>query len=204
MSIVITDEGAAVRITGLGRDGDKDVDFTKDDLSLTVDDDRVAVSDGRNSYVVVYTDVTTPAGLTSAEDLRDFINGLLPTGGGGGGGDATAANQATQISLATDTNTKLDTLIAAQVAGSITSGFKDVATAGTAEALGASTAIVEVIVTAKEANTGTIYVGGAGVASTNGTPLEAEEVAIISIDDLAKVFIDSDFNGEGVTFNYLA
>ncbi|MHA1289469.1 MAG: hypothetical protein ACTSPB_18935, partial [Candidatus Thorarchaeota archaeon] len=116
MSIVITDEGAAIRITGLGRDEDKEVDFTKDDTSLTVDDTRVAISDGRASYAIEYTDVTTPAGLTSAQDLRDYLNSLLPTGGGGGGGDASAANQLTQIGLETTIAANTGTLAAVDFA----------------------------------------------------------------------------------------
>jgi len=204
MSIEIIDAGGSVEITGLMVNGnEKEVSFNKDDISQTVDVEKqlVAVTDGRASYSIDYTEVTTPAGLTSAEDLRDFINSLLPTGGGGGG-DATAANQATQISLATDTNTKLDTLIAAQVSTGITSGSKNVTTAGTREALGASTPITSVTLTANESNTGVIYVGGSTVDSTNGNPIWAGEVARVVIDDLAKVFIDSSVNGEGVTFNY--
>lgn len=119
MSIVITDEGAAIRITGLGRDEDKEVDFTKDDTSLTVDDTRVAISDGRSSHVIEYTDATTPSGppsFSSAQDLRDYLNSLLPASGGGGGGDASAANQVTQIGLETTIAANTGTLAAVDFA----------------------------------------------------------------------------------------
>jgi len=101
MSIEITDAGQSILMTGL-KDSDKEVNFNKDDLSLTLDvsSELVAVTDGRASYSIDYNDVTIPAGLTSAEDLRDYINSLN-SGGGGGGGDASAANQLTQIGLET-------------------------------------------------------------------------------------------------------
>lgn len=101
MSIEITDAGQSILITGL-KDSDKEVNFNKDDLSLTLDvsSELVAVTDGRASYSIDYNDVTVPAGLASAEDLRDYINSLN-SGGGGGGGDASAANQLTQIGLET-------------------------------------------------------------------------------------------------------
>ena len=83
-------------------------------------------------------------------------------------------------------------------------GRKVVASAGTAEALGASTTIKEVIVTAELSNTGVISVGGSGVVAAEstreGTPLEPGESAVIEIDDLAKVYIDSTVNGDGVTY----
>lgn len=104
MSIEIIDTGASVEITGIiVSDKPKEVSFTKDDLSQTIDVDSqlVAISDGRSSHRIDFNDVTTPAGLTSAQDLRDYINSLLPSGGGGGGGDASAANQTTQIGLET-------------------------------------------------------------------------------------------------------
>jgi len=101
MSIEIADAGQSILMTGL-KDSDKEVNFNKDDLSLTLDvsSELVAVTDGRASYSIDYNDVTIPAGLTSAEDLRDYINSLN-SGGGGGGGDASAANQLTQIGLET-------------------------------------------------------------------------------------------------------
>lgn len=99
--IEITDAGQSVLITGLN-DGDKEVNFSKGNQSITLDvsADMVSLSDGRASYSMDYNDVSIPAGITSAVQLREYINSLN-TSGGGGGGDASAANQTTQIGLET-------------------------------------------------------------------------------------------------------
>lgn len=83
-------------------------------------------------------------------------------------------------------------------------GAKDVTTAGTQVALAASTAVKSVTVQAKAANTGSIYVGGSGVSSATGIALMAGDAITLEIDDLAKVYVDSSVNGEGITFTYLA
>lgn len=92
----------------------------------------------------------------------------------------------------------------ASVPTSLGAGRKVVASAGTAEALGASTTIKEVLVTAETNNTGMIAVGGSGViaaeATREGTPLFPGDSVIIQIDDLAEVYIDSTVNGDGVTY----
>lgn len=87
-----------------------------------------------------------------------------------------------------------------------TSGSKTIAAVGTPEALAASTAITKVDVTALNTNTLAIAVGDATVdatpATSTGTPLLAGDTVTIEIDDLAKVFVDVLFAGEGVSFNY--
>jgi hypothetical protein len=87
-----------------------------------------------------------------------------------------------------------------------TSGGKTVAVVGTPEALAASTAITKVDVTALSTNTMTLVVGDATVDATpatrTGTPLDAGDTVTIEIDDLAKVYVDVLFAGEGVSFNY--
>ena len=92
------------------------------------------------------------------------------------------------------------------VPSTISEGRKVVASAGTAEALGASTTVKEVMITAETNNTGMITVGGSGViaaaATREGTPLYPGDSAIIQIDDLASVYIDSTVNGDGVTYIY--
>lgn len=88
----------------------------------------------------------------------------------------------------------------------ITSGRKVVTSSGTAETLGASTTIKEVVITAESDNTQIVVVGGstvvAAVLTRLGTPLAAGVSETIKIDDLAKVYVDSMIDGEGVTFNY--
>ena len=81
-------------------------------------------------------------------------------------------------------------------------GAKVVTTAGTAEALGASTAIKSVTIKASSANTGIIYVGGSGVSSATGISLGANDSVDITIANLATVYIDSSVSGEGVGFVY--
>lgn len=80
-------------------------------------------------------------------------------------------------------------------------GQKAVTTAGTAEALGSSTTLTAgVTVKALAANTNNVYVGDSSVDSSNGYVLDAGESVFIEVDDLAKVFIDVDTNGEGVSY----
>lgn len=84
----------------------------------------------------------------------------------------------------------------------IASGSKNVTTAGTREALAASTNCKKVVICAKSANTGIIWVGGSTVAAGTGIPLVAYQQIEISITNLSSIYIDSTVNGEGVTFNY--
>jgi len=85
-------------------------------------------------------------------------------------------------------------------------GRKTVASAGTAEALNASTACKSVVVTAETDNTGVIVVGGSGVlntlASRTGTPLNAGESMSLDIGNLSAVFVDASVTGDGVTYTY--
>lgn len=83
-------------------------------------------------------------------------------------------------------------------------GRKVVSSAGTAEALGASTVIKEVLLTAELNNTGIMCVGGSGViaaeATREGTPLDPGESMRIVTNNLANIYIDSTVNGDGVTY----
>jgi hypothetical protein len=86
--------------------------------------------------------------------------------------------------------------------GDVKDGSKNVTTAGTRVALAASTACQAVLIQAKAANTGIIYVGGSTVSATSGIFLYPGESVEISIDNLSKVYLDSSVNGEGVVFTY--
>jgi len=87
---------------------------------------------------------------------------------------------------------------------SITDGSKDVATAGTRVTLvAAATPARYVIITAKQGNTGYIWVGGATVANGSGSPLKKRESITLAIDDLQKVYLDATVNGDGVTYTAL-
>ena len=80
------------------------------------------------------------------------------------------------------------------------SGQKSVTTAGTAVALASSTEIISVVIKAKSGNTGNIYVGDSTVDSSTGYILGPGDAVSFDMTDLAAVYIDSDVNGEGVSW----
>lgn len=118
-----------------------------------------------------------------------------------------AADNADVIGWADPTTHRLlvDALVSAlQLSGNgtISDGAKNVTTAGTRLAIASSTACRKVTVQAKPTNTGNIYVGGATVSSTSGIALTPYNSIVLNPSNLNLVFIDSDVNGEGVTFTY--
>lgn len=85
--------------------------------------------------------------------------------------------------------------------GQIFNDVKTVTTAGTRVQISTtSRPVTGVIIRALSTNTGTIYVGNATVASSNGFPLLMGEAISIPINNLNKVYIDSSVNGEGVRY----
>ncbi len=83
----------------------------------------------------------------------------------------------------------------------VVNGQKTVAATGTAEALAGATTLLSVVsIKALISNTGNIFVGNSGVDSTNGYVLAQGESVVLSVADLATVFIDSAVNGDGVSF----
>ena len=91
-----------------------------------------------------------------------------------------------------------------QALSSIGSGQKDVTTAGTAEPLSSTSIPCRAIaIKAKSTNTGNIYVGDSSVSSSTGFILRGSESITLDIDDVSKVYIDADVDGEGVSFIYL-
>lgn len=93
---------------------------------------------------------------------------------------------------------------ASQIASSsVGDGSKDVTTAGTRVQLSSSSVPCKwVAITAKEANTDTIWVGGATVANGSGKPLVSLQETVLYVSNLNKVYLDSEVNGEGVTYIY--
>ena len=84
-------------------------------------------------------------------------------------------------------------------------GQKNIATAGVAEALVAtSTPSIEVLIQAKRTNTGRIYVGGASVPNddTAGIYLSASQSLPLSSQNLNQIFINATQNNDGVTYIY--
>lgn len=89
---------------------------------------------------------------------------------------------------------------------SLANGRKIVTTAGTREALAASTTCIWVIITALLTNTGNIAVGGASVVAAAGSEsgnilLPGDSITIL-IDNLSEIFLDSTVNSEGVSYSY--
>lgn len=89
----------------------------------------------------------------------------------------------------------------------LVNGRKTVTTAGTDEALVASsTACSYVIATGLRTNTDIVCLGAAGVdaasSTRTGIPLSAGQSVGIPISDLNKLYIDAVVSGEGVAFCY--
>jgi membrane protein implicated in regulation of membrane protease activity len=86
--------------------------------------------------------------------------------------------------------------------GGFLSGEKTVTSAGTAEALETTVDLVEsVVIIAKAANTGQVFVGGTDVASTTNDGLDAGDSISLSSRKgfkLSNIFIDVGVSGEGV------
>lgn len=85
-----------------------------------------------------------------------------------------------------------------------TNGEKDVTSAGTAVAIGSGD-VSKIMVQAKEGNSGKIFFGSSAVDSSNGIYLTPGEVVVVESNndeklDLGEHYIDSEVNGEGVTF----
>lgn len=77
--------------------------------------------------------------------------------------------------------------------------------AATAVVLASDTPCREVLVTAKPANTGYVYVGGSAVSGTSyGKRLSAGESLAVSVNNLSKVYIDVSVSTEGVDYLYVA
>lgn len=81
---------------------------------------------------------------------------------------------------------------------------KNVASAGTAELLVKTDPRAgRLIIKAKHANTGMIYIGGSDVSSSNGFVLDAGEEFPLPIDaGEMSIYFDADNTGEGVSYFY--
>lgn len=89
--------------------------------------------------------------------------------------------------------------------GTVRNAFKNVAVAGTAEALvSSSTPCVSALIQAKPGNAGNVFVGGASVPNTSngGIVLIPGNAINISCNNLAQVYVNAANNGDGVTIVY--
>ena len=83
----------------------------------------------------------------------------------------------------------------------IYNGQETVDSAGTAQAIGSSQALTSgVKIKAMSDNDDVVYVGSSSVDSTNGFVLAASEEVFIEVDNVAKVYIDSETNDDGVSW----
>lgn len=89
--------------------------------------------------------------------------------------------------------------------GKLKTAEKDVTTAGTQVALGSAEAITEIIISAKNGNTGFITVEVSG-STAGGVRLDANDTVTLTAEkganNLADIFIDASVNGEGVDLFY--
>ena len=84
-------------------------------------------------------------------------------------------------------------------------GSTTVTVAGTRVQLSTtSTPCKKVLITAKGANTGNMYVGGSTIASGRGKQLVPLQDVEIEIDNLNKIYIDASVGGEGCDYVYMA
>lgn len=116
-------------------------------------------------------------------------------------------NDALRVNLiAGDTVTLSGTVTVTDGTTAISDGRKTVASAGTAEALAASTSCKWVILTAETDNTGLVVIGGstvvASLSTRRGTPLYAGDSVVVITDNLADIFLDVTVSGDGVTYQY--
>jgi hypothetical protein len=78
-----------------------------------------------------------------------------------------------------------------------------VAAAGTAEQL-PDQSCKAVSIAALPTNTGYVYLGDSGVDSTNGRVLAAGDAIDVAIDNLNRLYVDADVNGEGISYLWVS
>ena len=151
-----------------------------------------------------------PTALTGSGNFKVAVQEALPAGTNAIG--KLAANSgvtigaveiaaAQTLSTVTTVGTITNNVNTVEVAPTtIFNGKTTVTTAGVRVALAASQTVKSVTIKALSTNTGLIYVGNSSVASTNGYQLAAGDTISLDISNLNTVNIDSDVNGEGVSY----
>lgn len=82
-------------------------------------------------------------------------------------------------------------------------GSHDVTAAGTAEQL-ATQSCREITITAKDDNSGKIYIGDSTVSDSSfGTFLRSSDSVTISVVNTDMIYIDADNDGEGIVYYYI-
>lgn len=137
------------------------------------------------------TSLGTIAGAVSGSEMQVDVVGSLPAGTNAIG--KLAANSGVDIGDVDVTSVAIPS--------AIFSGKKTVSSAGTAEAIASSQAILSgVTVKALAGNSGIVYIGPSSVDSTNGLELSAKESVFLEVANLATVYVDAASSSDGITY----
>lgn len=82
----------------------------------------------------------------------------------------------------------------------VVNGQNTVASAGTAEVLGSSESVRACSIKALASNSGIIYIGTSAVDNTNGYELLPGESVTLDVDNVADIYIDAEYNTNGVSY----
>ena len=178
-------------------------------VSATIGDTRIGSTDGTSSNMrFVRTDIDGKIVLASGVSVGlDSTSNTVKLDNANNTIKIDSSNN--EVKLDSLNNTiKIDSsnnIVKQNAPSTFGQGSKDVTISGTAEALAGSTACIRAVIRAKDANTGKVYVGNSSVSSSNtGIVLSAGDAYEMELDNLNKIYIDSDTNGEGVTYSYWA
>lgn len=84
-------------------------------------------------------------------------------------------------------------------------GTRTVTTAGTRVQLSVtSVPCIDLIIQNPSGAVGKIYIGGVNVASSNGIQLTAGQAMPVDYNNLNKIYLDADNNGQSVVYMYTA
>lgn len=157
----------------------------------------VTANIGTISTIATETTLSTLNGkVTACNTGAVTISAALPAGTNAIG--KLAANSGVDIGDVDVTSITLPTGSA-----TLSDSSQNVTTAGTRVQL-TGAACKKIIITAKAANTGTIWVGGSTIAANRGIPLVALQNITLEVSNVNVVYIDSTVNGEGITYAYLS
>ena len=206
MAVQLTDDGFQIKFVR----GTKIKLIPKEGLTISQFDTGVFLNVEDQAKIKIYVSEVSVPVVANAQELSDAIDAMIENVSGGGlpAGASTEAKQDDNITKLEAVRVLLASINGntAAVPTSLTPGSKDITTAGTREALAGSTAIKFVIIVADVTNTGAVVFGDntvvADLVTRVGLPLFAGDPVSIEIDNLNKIFLDAEVDGEGVKFIY--
>jgi len=173
---------------------------TEADIKKHIDRLIAALPDVAKSSVKIEYEKVAPTSYINVR-LTDGLNFYKALGGGGGAGAGFDKEGLASESKQDEIIQAIEESSQAPTPSTIRNGKKTVASSGTAVVIVASsTPVSAVVVQALADNTGLVYVGDASVDSSTGMELQAGQATGIAIDDLNKIYIDADEDGDGVCF----